>query len=260
MPVQFQEIEGARIALWASDGGYVEGRKTLFFIHGSAGDHTSWKEQYGALDGSFNIVAVDLPGNGQSEGTSEQEVAAYARWVKKAVEALGLHRPVLIGHSLGAAIVLESALRYGDMLSGIVTVGGGAAMPVNPMVLDGMREDPSMLVNSIPAFAVSKKNRERLKGFLVEGLERVDTDVAYGNFLACNRFEISEEVERIRIPTLLICGEDDKMMPPKFSEYLEEKIPNARLVLIPETGHFVMMEDAQAFNEALVGFVDMLEG
>jgi len=258
--VRFQEIEGVRIALWASEGGDVEGRKTIFFIHGSAGDHTSWRDQCATLDGQFNVVAVDLPGNGQSEGTGEREVAAYARWVLKAVEVLGLHRPVLIGHSLGAAIVLESALRYGDMLSGIVTVGGGARMPVNPLVLDSMRDDPSMIINSIPAFAVSKKNRQRLKGFLIEGLERADKEVVYGNFLACDRFDISEEVEQIRVPTLLICGEDDKMMPPKFSLYLEEKIPKARLVLIPDAGHFVMMEDAKTFNEELIGFVDTLEG
>lgn len=258
--MEFQEIDGVRIAFRVNEGGLAAGRKTLFFIHGSAGDHTAWEGQFAGMEDEFNMVAVDLPGHGQSGGRGEREVALYAKWVKRAVEALGLWRPVLAGQSLGAAIVLESAIRYGDMLSGIVTVGGGAKMPVNPLVLDGMKGDPSMIINSIPEFAVSKKNRERLGDLLIDNLRRADKDVAYGDFLACDRLDISGEVEQIRIPALLICGEDDRMMHPKFSIYLKEKIGGAKLVLIKDAGHFVMMEDAKAFNEALREFVDSLEG
>ena len=258
--MKIQEIDGVRIAFRTNEGGFAPGRKTLFFIHGSAGDHTVWENQYAGMEDEFNMVAVDLPGHGQSGGSGEREVALYAKWVKKTVEALGLRRPVLAGQSLGAAIVLESAIRYGDMLSGIVTVGGGAKMPVNPLVLDGMKGDPSMIINSIPEFAVSKKNCERLGDLLIDNLRRADKNVAYDDFLACDRLDISGEVEQIRIPTLLICGEDDRMMPPKFSIYLKEKIAGAKLVLIKETGHFVMMEDAESFNAALREFVNSLEG
>ncbi|MBW2650730.1 MAG: alpha/beta hydrolase [Deltaproteobacteria bacterium] len=258
--MKFQEIDGVKIAFRVNEGGFVPGRKTLFFIHGSAGDYTVWENQYAGMEDEFNMVAVNLPGHGESGGSGEREVALYAKWVKKTVEALGLRKPVLAGHSLGAAIVLESAIRYGDMLSGIVTVGGGAKMPVNPLVLDGMKDDPSKIINSIPAFAVSKRHRERLKDFLIENFNRIDKEVAYGNFLACDRFDISGKLGQIRIPTLLICGEDDKMMPPKFSMYLEEKITGAKLVLIKEAGHFVMMEDAESFNAALREFVNSLEG
>ena len=259
MFMKFQEIDGVKIAFRVNEGGLAPGRKTLFFIHGSAGDHTVWENQYDDMEDEFNIVAVDLPGHGESGGKGEREVALYAKWVKKTVEALGLRKPVLAGQSLGAAIVLESAIRYGNMLSGIVSVGGGAKMPVNPLVLDGMRGDPSMIINSIPEFAVSKKNRERLGDLLIENLRRADKNVAYGDFLSCDRLDISGEIERIRVPALLICGEDDRMMPPKFSMYLEEKITGAKLVLIKDAGHFAMMEDAKAFNVALREFVDSLE-
>ena len=257
--MKFQEIDGVKIAFRTNEGGFAPGRKTLFFIHGSAGDHTVWGNQYAGMEEEFNIVAVDLPGHGESGGKGEREVALYAKWVKKTVEALGLQKPVLAGHSLGAAIVLESAIRYGDMLSGIVTVGGGAKMPVNPLVLEGMLGDPSMIINSIPEFAVSKRNRERLRDILIDILRRADKNVAYGDFLACDGFNVSEELEQIRIPTLLICGEDDKMMSPKFSIYLEERITGAKIVLIKDAGHFVMMEDAKTFNVALREFVNSLE-
>lgn len=260
MFMKFQEIDGVKIAFRVNEGGLVGGRKTLFFVHGSAGDHTAWEGQYAGMEDEFNMVAVDLPGHGQSGGRGEREIALYAKWVKKMVEALGLRRPVLAGHSLGAAIVLELAIRYGDMLSGIVTVGGGAKMPVNPLVLDGMQGDPSMIINSIPEFALSKKNRERLGALMIDNLRRADKDVAYGDFLACDRLDISGEIEGIRVPALLICGEDDRMMPPKFSIYLKEKIPGAELVLIKDAGHFAMLEDAKAVNVALRAFVGSLEG
>jgi len=259
MFMEFKEIDGLRIAFRANESVVAREGKTLFFIHGSAGDHTVWENQYADMDGEFNIIAVDLPGHGQSGGSGEREVALYAQWVKKAMEVLCPQKPVLIGHSLGAAVALESAIRYGDMLSGIVAVGGGAKMPVNPLVLEGLLGDPSMIINSIPEFAVSKKNRERLRDLLIDNLSRADKNVAHGDFFACDRFNVSEELEQIRIPTLLICGEDDRMMPPKFSTYLKEQIRGAELVLIKEAGHFVMMEDVKAFNAALREFVSTLE-
>ena len=253
------DIDGVRIAFRMNERGMEDKRKTLLFIHGAAGNHTNWQEQYGVLDDQYTTIAVDLPGSGESGGHGEHEVSEYARWIKKVIEKLGLYRPVLVGHSLGAAIALESAIQYGTIVSGIVAIGGGATMPVNPLVLDGLRTDPSMIINSIPVFAVSKKHRERLKDVLIGNFERVNKEVAYGNFLACSRFDISERLGGITPPTLLICGEDDKMMPPKYSRYLEEHIPGARMVLIKDAGHFVMMEEPAACNGALREFVDSLE-
>ena len=132
-------------------------------------------------------------------------------------------------------------------------------MPVNPLVLEGLLGDPSMIINSIPEFAVSKKNRERLRDLLIDNLSRADKNVAHGDFFACDRFNVSEKLEQVRIPTLLICGEDDRMMPLRFSTYLKEQIRGAELVLIKEAGHFVMMEDVKAFNAALREFVSTLE-
>ena len=71
--MEFKEIDGLRIAFRANEGGGASGKKTLFFIHGSAGDHTVWENQYAEMDGEFNIIAVDLPGHGQSGGSGERE-------------------------------------------------------------------------------------------------------------------------------------------------------------------------------------------
>ncbi|HPL64614.1 MAG TPA: alpha/beta hydrolase [Syntrophales bacterium] len=256
--INFQEIEGIKIAYWMNDGGFVQGRKNLVFIHGSGGDHTNWQNQYKTLADSFNIVAVDLPGHGQSGGTGEKEVGRYVEWIRKLIEATGLNKPVLTGHSLGAAISLTFAIRHGGLLSGIIPVGGGVTMPVNPILLEGLKKDAGATVATIVKFSLAKENREKWSVPLSENLLNSNPEVTHGDLYACDKLNITEEVAKIRLPVLVVCGADDKMTPPANSQFLKEGISGAKLALIPGAGHFVMMENAEAFNKAVKEFVQSL--
>jgi pimeloyl-ACP methyl ester carboxylesterase len=256
--INIQEIDGLKIACGINEEGFVEGRKNLVFIHGSGNDHTVWKSQYNAMDKDYNIAAVDLPGHGNSEGKGEQDVQAYVEWVKKIIGKLGFKKPVLIGHSLGAAISMTFAIKYGDMLSGIVPVGGGVKMPVNQLILDGIRQDPSSVIALAAKFAISKKNRERLTDCLTDNLSSTNPEVIYGDFLSCDRLDITEEISHIRTPTLLVCGDDDKMAPPALSQFMKDRIPGAELMLIEDAGHFAMLENVKMFNRMLKDFIDSL--
>lgn len=253
--IGFQEIDGVKIAYGTNDDGLSNDRKTLIFIHGSGCDHTLWDNQFKALGSVFNMVGIDLPGHGQSEGTGEQEVERYVEWVRKIIGALALKKPVMAGHSLGAAISLTFAIKYGELLSGIVPVGGGVTMPVNETILKGLRDDTAATLTFIAKFSVTKENREKFVQPLVDGMLKVSPEVIYGDFLSCDRLNITEDIQRITIPTLLICGEDDKMTPPALSRYMEEQIPGAKLAVIEEAGHFVMRESADAFNSVLRDFI-----
>jgi pimeloyl-ACP methyl ester carboxylesterase len=254
--ITFQEVEGLKIACWVNDDGFSEDRKSLVFVHGSGCDHTLWENQYQELGGDYNIAAVDLTGHGQSEGKGEQEVGLYVEWVKKIVEGLGLQRPFIIGHSLGAAISLTFAVKYGEMLSGIVPVGGGVKMPVNEMILNGIRNNTASTLSLVARFSVTKENREKFLPSLMEDMLKVSPDVIYGDFLSCDRLDITKEITRINVPTLLICGEDDKMTPPELSEFMKDQIEGAELAVIKDAGHFVMWENVEAFNRTLKDFVD----
>ena len=254
--ITFQEIDGLKIASWINNDGFRKDRKSLVFVHGSGCDHTLWENQYEEFDGDYNIAALDLPGHGQSEGKGEQEVELYVEWVKRIVEGLGLQKPVLIGHSLGAAISLTFAARYGAMLSGIVPVGGGVKMPVNTLILDGIRNDAASTLALTAKLSVTKKNREKFLPFVTESTSKASPDVIYGDFLSCDRLDITEEIARINVPTLLICGDDDKMTPPSLSEFMKDHIAGAKLALIEDSGHFVMWENVELFNRVLKNFVD----
>jgi pimeloyl-ACP methyl ester carboxylesterase len=256
--IDLREIGGRKLACWVNDGGFRADRKTLVFIHGSGGNHTDWIRQFIPLQDKFNIAAMELPGHGQSDGPGEQDVSEYVAWTKRVLEKFGIEKPVLIGHSLGAAICLVFAIRYGDAAAAVVAVGGGVRMPVNPVILEGLKQDPAAIIGLAAKFSIAKENRERLSGLITENLSRVKTEILYGDFFACSKLDIAEAVAGIRIPTLILCGAEDKMTPPALSEQLQDHIPGAGLALIPGAGHFVMLENPEAFNEVLADFVNAL--
>jgi pimeloyl-ACP methyl ester carboxylesterase len=228
------------------------------FVPGSGGNHTLWEGQYKALQGEFNIAALNLPGHGLSGGAGERDVMRYVQWVKKTIGALGLRGPVLAGHSLGAAISMNFAIHEGFLLSAIVPVGGGVTMPVNPAILEKIHSDLSSVISMVVKFAVSKPNRDAVGPYLQEGLEQVNPDVFHGDLYACDRMDITQEIGKVAIPALVVCGDDDKMTPPGLSRSIAEAIPGARLALIEGAGHYVMREKPAEFNRVLAEFVRSL--
>lgn len=252
------DIDGTAIACRVSARHFDDRKKSLFFVHGSGADHTIWVNQYTKMKEDFNIAAIDLPGHGRSEGKGEQNVSLYAKWIGKVIDKIFLNKPVLVGHSLGAAIGLVVAIQNGNKLSGVVPVGGGARMPVNEMILSGLKMAPASVIAFAARFSVSKKNRQRLTGQVSEAFAKVNPDVLYGDFLACDRLNIKRDIANIRIPVLVVCGTQDKMTPPPLSQFLKDHIPGAGLSFIEDAGHMVMLEDPAAFNRILGAFVESL--
>jgi pimeloyl-ACP methyl ester carboxylesterase len=251
-------VNGRKFFYQGNEGGFSADRRTLVFIHGSGGSHEDWSRQVIPLKNDFNIAALDLPGHGQSEGDGESDVFAYVAIVKEFIKTAGILKPVLVGHSLGAAICLGFAIRYGDAAAAIVPVGGGVRMPVNALILDGIKNDPDSTIAMIAKFSVTKTNREKYAGLIIQELSRVSPEIIHGDFAACDRLDITDKISEITIPTLVICGREDKMTPPAFSAYLSNNIHGAKLSLIPEAGHFVMLENPKEFNDTVADFVNSL--
>lgn len=256
--IVFPEISGVKIACWVDSENFANGRKSLVFVHGSGGDHRIWIKQYTKFKDEFNVAVIDLPGHGQSEGRGEQDVSLYVEWVRRLLESLSLKKPVLIGHSLGAAISLVFAIKYGERLSGVVPVGSGVTMPVNEVIMKGLKANPDMAIGLMAKFSVSKENRERLMRTVIEGMSCASPEVLYGDLLACDRLDITGQVSRIGIPTLVLCGTHDKMTPPALSQVLGDNISGAQMSLIENSGHMVMLENTDAFNGLLRAFVESL--
>jgi pimeloyl-ACP methyl ester carboxylesterase len=248
-------IADRQISCWLNPRDFGAHQQNLIFIHGSGSNHSCWSYQYSRLYKQFNIVAIDLPGHGSSSGEGESDVDQYCRWVKKMLDILQLKKPVLIGHSLGAAITLKFALRYPQNIAGIVPVGGGIKMPVNPDLLSCLKTNPALAIELICKFSLARENRPKLFDPLQESMSQANADVFYGDLSACDKLDLTEDIGKINTPTLVACGMEDKMTPPDLSRAISAGINGAKLCLIAGAGHMVMLERPAEFNEALVKFV-----
>jgi pimeloyl-ACP methyl ester carboxylesterase len=222
----------------------------LVFIHGAGGTRKVWRYQTSTFPGS---VALDLPGH--PRGIGYNTISEYAEFVTKAIIELGLTSIVLVGHSMGGAITIEIALAHPPFLAGIVLVGSGARLRVTSIIKDEVTRDYAHAAEVIAQWAYSSKSDAKLRKASVQELLEVPAEVTYGDFQACDDFDRMNEISRIDLPALLVCGEDDALTPVKYSQFLRERIRNARIVIIPDAGHSVMLEKPEELNNAIRSFL-----
>jgi pimeloyl-ACP methyl ester carboxylesterase len=234
--------------------GAPKGQCTLVFVHGAGGSHLHWPPQLRRLAG-VDTYALDLPGHGKSKGQGRTSISAYADSVAAFLEALELEKVTLVGHSMGGATALDFALRYAERLAGLVLVGSGARLRVAPAILDGIRQDFQAAVRLITDYAFAPDVPKQLKREGRRQMGQTHPDVLYGDFAACDAFDVMDRLGEIRCPTLAICGTADRLTPPKYSTYLRDNIPDAQLVLIEGAGHMVMLEQPEAVSQAIADFV-----
>lgn len=219
----------------------TESRGTLVFIHGSGGDCSKWKHQLLHLPLGFKGLALDLPGHGRSSGPCCSSIEKAALILKQFIETIKTARPVILaGHSMGAAIVLQTAYEYPQIPDGIILIGGGARLKVMPGLLAELGQGKKDLGFINLCFASSTDRSLVEQEF--EVFSRVDASVLLKDFNLCNNFDLSRKLNQIKIPTLIIVGEEDKMTPPKLSRYLHSEITGSQLEIIPGAGHYVMKE------------------
>jgi pimeloyl-ACP methyl ester carboxylesterase len=251
----FVKVTGTKISYWTGRKSLLEGRELVLFIHGAGGGQYTWSYQKSFFERRFNPVIMELPGHGESGGKGEEAIGNYAEHVYSFLKTLGLSKVFLVGHSMGGAITQTLALAHPELIKGIVLVGTGARLKVLSMILKGIREKFEETVKQINQFAYSRKASLDLIEEGVLGMMRCRPEVLYGDFLACDRFDIMKEVEKIKIPTLILCGNEDKLTPVKYSQFLLQCIKGSKLETFPNAGHMVMMESAEAFNEKIGKFI-----
>jgi pimeloyl-ACP methyl ester carboxylesterase len=232
-------------------------RPPVILIHGAGGHHLHWPPEIRRLTGQ-RMIAPDLPGHGKSDGVGRQSIADYAQCVLDLLDALYLHKAVIVGHSMGAAIALSLALDHPRRVLGLGLIGGGARLRVSPDLIQNTAS-PSTLPHALQAIAemsFSPKVEPRLKQLAMQRMTATRSTVLNGDFLACDHFDVMERLSKIRLPTLVMCGADDRMAPLRYSEYLSLSIKHAQLVVIPDAGHMVMIEKPKEVAGVLSDFIN----
>ena len=232
----------------------------LLFIHGAGSNANTWHRQLAAFAETHSPLALDLPGHGRSGGTeSLGSIAAYRDCVIAFMDALRLGPAVLVGRSMGGAIAMALALAHPHRVRALVLVATAARFELPDAMLDtwkavtqGRAQQPFTADAFSPTadFAVVRD----------AWMEQVKTDprVRYGDFVACNAFDVSTQLSTLHVPTLLVAGRDDRITPPERSEVLHRAIRGSRLLVIEGAGHTIPAERPAEFNAAVAEFLATL--
>ncbi|MDY6824649.1 MAG: alpha/beta fold hydrolase [Thermodesulfobacteriota bacterium] len=232
-----------------------QGRKTILFIHGATMCKSFWHYQVEALGSGFNAIAVDLPGHGMNKGTGCRDVAEYAAAVMAFIDDQGISDPVLCGHSMGGAIAQHLLIKHPDRFPAAILVATGARLKVLPLIFETIETAFDKFPDFIFNGGVAQKNRtEALREAMKLAMDCGPT-VAYGDFAACNAFDVMDALDRIKVPVLVVSGADDLTTPPKYSDYLAANLTDARLERIADAGHLLPMERPGVLNEKIGAFL-----
>lgn len=227
----------------------------LLFVHGSGSTHDSWRRQFSNLP--YPMAALDLSGHGESDDIDTPPgpatLSAYGEdvvAVSRAVEA-----DVLVGNSLGGAVVLHVALDAPYDPAGIVLVGSGAKLTVHPDILDGLEHDFDRYLEGSGGFydadpALVERSNETTR--------ETGQAVTYRDFKTCDVFDVRDRLGEIDVPALAVTGEHDELTFPWYHEYLAENIPGGEYVILERAAHLSMLERPTAFNEVLSSFLERL--
>lgn len=218
----------------------------LVLIHGAGGNRLQWPSALRRL-GGVGVLAPDLPGHDRSPGPACDRVDAYADVVIALLDALGIERADLLGHSMGGAVALTVALNAPERVRGLVLVGTGARLAVSPDLLDAPLPEAA---RRLVAWSWGPGANPLLQQKHLQALLALPEGTLNADLHACNRFDIRERLPEITAPTLVVAGAHDRMTPPRYSTYLESHLPHTQAVTL-DSGHMLMLEQPEALSAAV---------
>lgn len=258
-------VDGTGTYLYTGARAIAAAQPSVLFVHGAAHDHSVWalQSRYFAHHG-YNVLAVDLPGHGRSEGRALTSVAALADWLPRVLDAVQVSRATIAGHSMGALVALACAARHPDRVERIALLGPGVPMGVSDALLAAAKADDHVAFELINGWSHSP--RRQLGGNQVPGvwmtgaslrlLERSRPGTLYTDLMACRDYADGlAAAAAVRCPALVILGARDAMVPAKGAQALLATLSAVRTVTLPASGHALMSEEPDAVLDALREFL-----
>ncbi len=231
----------------------------LLYIHGSGGSHRLWAYEYGPNGPSHPAVALDLSGHGESDDISTpagpETLDAYADDIVAVARETGVS--VLVGNSMGGALVQHILLERDLDVEAAVLAGTGAKLPVAESLRELLAEDFEKAVEVLHGDDnLFHDADEQAVQQSVDTIREAGQAVTRRDFLTCHEFDVRDRLDDIDVPVLAVTGEHDSLTPPWFHEYLADNVASAEMALIDDAAHLTMVEQPVAFTETVRTFLD----
>jgi pimeloyl-ACP methyl ester carboxylesterase len=260
-------VQGADAYCYTGGKTWNPGQPTAMFIHGAQNDHSVWALQtrYFAHHG-WNVLAVDLPGHGRSKGQAKTSVEDMADWVLAVLDAAGVEKAFMIGHSMGSLVALEASHKAPARVSALAMLGTTYPMKVSDALLDTAKNNEQGAIDMVNIFShssIAAKPSCPGPGFSVMGgaqrlMQRMSAinpaQLFYTDFFACNAYANGQlAAEAVRCPVLFIFGSKDMMTPARSTKLLTGAITHGKVVQV-DAGHSLMAEQPDAVLDGLIDF------
>lgn len=239
----------------------------LVLLHGFPLDHRIWEAQVEGLSGQYRVIAPDLRGFGQSNSTEPFTLASQAEDLCGLLRKLGALPCVLAGLSMGGYIALEFVHKYPMDLRGLALVDTKAegdtaeGKEARNKMAETARTKGSKAVSEqmMPKMLAPITHRDKPQ--VVQQLRSIMEScpaktIEHACLAMRDRTDHTANLPSIPVPTLIIVGDSDAIIPVATAQAMRKSIPHAQLVVIPAAGHLTTMEQPQAVNDALRRFVD----
>ena len=259
---------------------YVEGTPRLavdhagsgpmvLFLHGIGGNRSNWSDQIEACSAAFHAVAWDARGYGESDDyEGPLDFGDFARDVVRVLDHFGSRRAHLVGLSMGGRIAQDFYARFPDRVATLALCDTmsdftSTLSPEKRAEFVRLRQEPLLagkepgdIADDLVTNLIGPNADEAARQRLGRSIAMLHKESYLKTIEASLTFDRSAEVEQIGVPTLLLYGEHDRLTPPDVGRSLADRIAGSRFVLIEDAGHLANMEQSQAFNAALLAFLE----
>ena len=253
------QIENKNIHASDAGQGIDLGKETIVFLHGSGLSHIVWSltEQFFS-NKNFNVLSIDLPGHGNSDGPCLDSIEKIADWLEQVFISLNLEKLTLVGHSQGCLEILEYASKYKNRLKKIVFIGGSNKMPVHSDLIDLAKNGDSDAVKLMMKWGY-EGSKKFIGGNPVEKIIQSPRDIREilaVDLVACNNYKNGTEAAKsIECPSLFIFGSLDKMVNLEAGKKFSNLVKNSTVHIIEGCGHMIMIEKAFEMRDKVLEFL-----
>jgi pimeloyl-ACP methyl ester carboxylesterase len=234
-------------------------KETIIFLHGSGLSYIVWSlvEQFFSSK-NYNVLSIDLPGHGNSEGPCLHSIEEIAEWLEKVFIKLKLEKVILVGHSQGCLEMLEYSNKYKSRLKKLVFIGGSNKMPVNKDLIELAENGDSDAVKLMMKWSF-KNSKKFIGGNPIERIIQSPQDIRKilaVDLVACNNYANGYNAAKaIDCPSMLIFGAEDKMVNLEFGKKFANLIKNSTTHIIDGSGHMIMIEKVFEMREKILEFL-----